>query len=223
VKKSIISFIFVFIVTGCVFKVDDNGFVRQRDNTNGQADLYVKRYWLNFQTALQLHHVVLLQFKEHHLLMDGILQIDTEKKIGKVVALNNWGIKLFDLVVSEDSVHKNFVLPSITKIPSFTEHVADCIRKIFIDYHPKSGFANLLSEDRLKISSKLDNGYLECVFNVKSRNLMRKSYFVSKVIWEVFYAQYQNIGGIAVPTKIIFKDYVNNYNLTLKLTGMKIL
>lgn len=222
-KKIVLSIIFLALMAGCGVGGKDYHFVAQKTNLKGNISIYMEQYWLNKPARLQLHHMALLKFKNYQICMDGILRLDAETKQATLVAINPFGIKLFDLSIVGNVVKYNFILPALNKNRLFPEQVADCIKKIFLNYQPAENDDIISLADKLKIMQRLDNGYLESIFDIHTKYLLEKSYFSAQKIWQISFADYKIFEEMAVPTKIVFQDYINNYTLVLKLVGLKVL
>ena len=114
-KKIVLSIIFLALMGGCGVGGKDYPFVAQKSILKSNINIYMEQYWLNKPAKLQLHHMALLKFKNYQICMDGVLRLDTVTKQATLVAINPFGIKLFDLNIVGNVVKYNFILPALNK------------------------------------------------------------------------------------------------------------
>jgi hypothetical protein len=61
------------------------------------------------------------------------MRLDAANASIHVTALAGLGMQLFDMTVGPDWMRVAYMHPALKKIPSVTEHVAACIRRIWFD------------------------------------------------------------------------------------------
>ncbi|MDR1360217.1 MAG: DUF3261 domain-containing protein [Deltaproteobacteria bacterium] len=64
---------------------------------------------------------------------DGLMRLDADQGKLRVTALDGLGLRLFDLEIGPDWMRAIYLHPALKKIPSLTEHIVLCVRRIWFD------------------------------------------------------------------------------------------
>lgn len=91
-----------------------------------------ERQWMEQPGVWNLQQTVLLESRGHELLMSGFVRLNTSARTARVVAMNELGIKFFDLEVSEDAVREHFVAPDLRRFPEVSAMLAESVRHIYL-------------------------------------------------------------------------------------------
>lgn len=89
------------------------------------------------QDPVLYRHAVRLEIRgKSPLTFDGMLRFDARQDAARAVALGGFGLKLFDLTITPTDVETHTLHPALARIPDIVDHIAFCIRRIWLDYRP---------------------------------------------------------------------------------------
>jgi hypothetical protein len=67
------------------------------------------------------------------------MRFDHDGHTIRLVGMAGFGMKLFDLSISQDAVETHFISPGLSRIANLPEHIAFCVRKIWLTPLPTTG------------------------------------------------------------------------------------
>jgi hypothetical protein len=85
-----------------------------------------------------MRHLVRLTIPDQDFDMNinGMMRLDPAHHQARVVGMGGFGLKLFDLTVLPGTMTVRFLHPSLQRINDVEEHIAFCIRRIWLGYGP---------------------------------------------------------------------------------------
>ena len=104
-------------------------------STNSQvtpAEL-VAGVWTEHPGVYRMRQSVLFELGGMRVPMTGLLQLDTRERQVRLVAMNDMGVKFFDLSVTERDQEEHYIFPELAKYPRFSQAVAASVRRIFLE------------------------------------------------------------------------------------------
>lgn len=151
-----------------------------------------ERTWLLRQTAL-------LEAGTTRLSMNALLQLDMAQSTARLVAIDDFGVKLFDLTVTTTGEEPHFLLPALARIPGIDRMIAASLRRIYLP---------LVADNAGKdVVGHLVGG--------EAGLLLERSRHASQENWHVRYLSYREAGGALHPVHIVEEDQAAGYRLTV--------
>lgn len=198
---------------------------QQQLPTNCQADAtqveLLAENWLQQPGIWRLRQSALLELGPKKLPMEGFLRLDLQKREARLLAMNDMGLVLFDLLISENEQQLKHAIPQLQQIKGFAQGVAQSMRQIFLTPTPKS--TDLLQNrgNSQRLWRPLPGGSLGFVFDCQSE--LRETRQVSDSDdWRVAYDLYQTFGSARLPERIVLNDYRHNLKLSLWMREVKL-
>lgn len=176
--------------------------------------------WTRGPGVYRLRQSVLFEYGSVEMPMMGFMELDTGRKRARLVAMDDLGVKLFDLTVSRDSVAENFLLPKLAR-PGLAQAVGESVRRIFLSFEPEEGDAFWREPDAYWLGREEGGGELRFRFDPGSGALVEKTASGEAGEWSVRYADYREVGGSSLPGTVVLEDRTAGYQLSLWLEGGK--
>lgn len=176
--------------------------------------------WLNQPEIWRFRQVTLLEVGRKKIPLEGFLRLDLVRKEARLVAMNEMGVVLFDLLVTENDQHLHRAIPQLQQIAGFATGVAQSLRQIFLQPQPK---ADDHMENRGNIQRLwriLPGGSLGFVYDCRGE--LRETRLVADTgDWRIAYDQYKQFGESRLPEQIIMNDYRHGIKLSLWIREVK--
>lgn len=154
--------------------------------------------------------------------MTGVLRLDRGAGQARLVGLDDFGIKLFDLTVTADGFEEHFLMPELARRPGLAAAVAASVRHIWLDPHPAASDRLVCEERRYRLERDSDAGRLEFIFGGDPPQLLEKRLLKEEGEgWRVRYFEYQTSDGLVWPRGIILDDDRAGYRLTVRVESVR--
>jgi hypothetical protein len=171
--------------------------------------------WTAQQGVFRLRQTVLFEFRGTRVPMAGLMRLDLTEDRLRLVALNDLGVKLFDLEVTPIGEQQHYLLPDLAKIPHFTEAVAASVRRVFLTPRPDGSEALRLTASRGQLTRPYRSGEIRFTFGGSGSQLLATEVAGDQENWMARYFEYQTAGTILYPRGIVLDDRIAGYRLTL--------
>jgi len=131
----------------------------------------------------------------------------------RLVGMAGFGMKLFDLSISQDAVETHFISPGLRRINNLPEHIAFCVRRIWLTRLPETDNGFRLVENTTHVNGihdgqRIEHEYLQETLTA-TRSLGPREY------WEIQYSE--RMADTREPSRIIFKEGHGRYLLDVRL------
>jgi Protein of unknown function (DUF3261) len=160
-------------------------------------------------------------FHGRKLPMQGLLQLDSGHQAARLIAVNELGIKLFDIEVFARGETVHYLLPDLARYPRLGEAVAASVRRMFLAPRPRA-------DDRLRREAtgyelaREENGRsIRFRFGGQQAQLEQIRVMAPGEDWQVGYYDYRSAGEVEYAEKILLEDRVAGYRLRLRVLGMR--
>jgi hypothetical protein len=140
-------------------------------------------------------------FRGHKLEMRGLMRLDTRAGRARLVAIDDLGIKLFDLTVTRDGQTLNSVLPQLAKYPRLGEGIAASVRRIFLAPRPSAGDTLQAEPTAYVLSRPWKGGTLRFTFGGRVP-VLQSAEATGGSAWRIDYFTYRRQQGIRYPRPI---------------------
>jgi outer membrane biogenesis lipoprotein LolB len=176
--------------------------------------------WLTQGDVWRLRQLTLLEIGPKKIPLEGFLRLDTANKQARLVAMNEMGVVLFDLLVTEDGQQLERAIPQLQQVKGLAAEVAQSLRQIFLQPRPAKSdrLENLGSIQKLWRS--LPGGYLRFIYDCRS-DLRTVRFSGDSGDWRVVYNDYQAFAERRLPVEIVMNDYRHGVKLSLWIREVK--
>ena len=206
--RGVLAFVLFFSLWSCA--------ARPVDRTPWAAAPDPEAIW--FQTGPPaashlLRHAVRLRVPAGNLDLsfDGVMRLDPGSRTARVVALGGFGFKLFDLEIGMDSLRIHALHPSVAHMDRLPEHVAFCVRRIWLGFGPSPADGLVREENSARLYGRHGGVFLEHEMNGNLRTATRAS--GPDEFWELVFAP--GVSSTQEPDLITFTD--EDIELTIRL------
>ncbi|MBN2644655.1 MAG: hypothetical protein JXR59_04180 [Desulfuromonadaceae bacterium] len=209
-------------LTGCMTPVP----VPFRDHdpqavTACDAQQLVETCWLSPGQPYLCRHSGLLRVIGREVPLNGLLRVEADRNSARLVALDDFGVKLFDLSVTSAQHEVHYLFPPLEAYPQLTPLVAESMRRIFLHPLPESSCRRLADESGCVLAAA-HGETCRFVFGGQPAVLQRKY----GADWQVDYYQYQGELKGSVPLRPVPQGIIlqgRGYDLTLWLQEVRTL
>lgn len=138
--KKIFAISFLLLLCACTAAGPD--MMQGSQNTSPEARRRVQKLVLTNdlpETPMIMRHMISLHIsgQPSDLVFTGIMRLDPKNHTARVVGMGGFGLKMFDLTISPKALTIHFLHPGIARISHAAEHVAFCVRRIWLGYGPR--------------------------------------------------------------------------------------
>ena len=176
--------------------------------------------WLNQENIWRLRQLTLLEIGTKKIPLEGFLRLDTQLKEARLVAMNEMGVVLFDLLVTDDGEQLKRAIPQLQQIKGLAAGVAQSLRQVFLQPRPAGDDRFEQLEHRQKLWRSIDGGYLRFFYDC-SRDLRTVELNGERGNWRVIYNNYRSFGESRLPEEIVLNDYRHAVKLSLWIREVK--
>lgn len=153
--------------------------------------------WLTTPAVWRIRHVVLIEIGAAEFPVQGMLELDTAAGTARLAALDDFGVTLFRLSISRTGEQVDFILPVVPRGEDVVRSVASSLRRVYLEpagdgVHREAGPDGTVAS---------------------ARPLGNDS-------WQVWYAEYGDVGGVPVPRLVSFKER-GGASLTIRQESVK--
>ncbi len=207
------------LVAGCVSTTPVQQLPDHCSATASVAQL-LNDTWLHRGKVWRLRQSTLLEIGPKKIPLEGFLRLDTGAEEARLVAMNEMGVVLFDLLVKVDGEELKRAIPQLKQIKGFSRGVAGSLRQIFLQPQPQAD-DHLRSRDNIQILWRpVDAGFLRFIYDCRG-DLRRVRWHAEKISWQILYDHYRPVGTNRVPEKIVLNDYQHGVKLSIWIREVK--
>ena len=176
--------------------------------------------WLNQSGIWRLRQATLLEVGRKKIPLEGFLRLDLKQRNARLVAMNEMGVVLFDLLVTENDQQLKRAIPQLQQMKGLAIGVAQSLRHIFL-FPQQQTSSHLENNGNLqRLWQKLPGGSLSFNYDCR-RDLRYIRVTADGEDWRVAYDQYQLFGSERVPQQITMNDYRHGVKLSLWISEVK--
>ena len=174
--------------------------------------------WMAVPATVRLKQSARFTFRGRTVPMAAMMELNGSQGRARLVAVNELGIKLFDLEVSATTVKEHFVLPELARIPRFGEAVAISVRRLFLAPRPRVGDDRLdYVNGRYRMLGKRLSGEVEFFFGGDPPLLAETRMDGEGERWQAVFRDYRMLGAGFWPYDIRLQDQRAGYLLELRI------
>ncbi|SDZ76568.1 hypothetical protein SAMN05660420_00195 [Desulfuromusa kysingii] len=215
----IISVLLLLGLVSCVSATPPQQFP---DNCRAEASVaqLLAENWLDQTGIWRLRQVTLLEVGHKKIPLEGFLRLDLAKGEARLVAMNEMGLVLFDLLVTEDDQQLQRAIPQLRQVKGLSLGIAQSLRWIFLQPRPQTDDQLTTRDNIQQLRRELPGGSL--AFNYDCRRDLRNIRFLADGgDWRVAYDQYRQFGSSRLPELIIMNDFQHGVKLSLWIREVK--
>lgn len=177
--------------------------------------------WLNGGTVWRLRQSTLLEIGTKKIPLEGFLRLDNKAKKARLVAMNEMGVVLFDLLVTAEGQQLQRAIPQLRQIRGLASGIAQSLRQIFLQPRPAKSdrLENLGSTQKLWRS--VPGGYLRFIYDCRG-DLRTARFAAESGDWRIAYNDYQLFSEERLPLEIVLNDYRHGVKLSLWVREVKV-
>jgi len=176
--------------------------------------------WLNQSQVWRLRQVTLLEAGGRKFPLEGFLRLDLAQGEARLVAMNEVGLVLFDLLVTKTDQHLQRAVPQLQQVNGFAAGVAQSLRQIFLHPLPRTDDQLENTENIQQLRRMLPEGTLDFRYDCRG-DLRTVRSETEHSDWRVAYDNYQQLGDSRIPEQIIMNDYKQRLKLSLWIREAK--
>ncbi len=148
----------------------------------------------------------------------GYTRADVEARTFAVTGLNPAGLKLFDIQGHGDNISGNFAFKAMARGADAVKAIGRDISFIYWDCLPVDAAQVRREKYKMIFSAPFGQGQLVHVLAASPPSLVEKRYYENKrLIWQIFYYNYEDHGGKRYPMAVVLKNYRYRYKLTVRV------
>ena len=213
------SLFLLIVLTGCVPTTPPQQLPENCAAT-AAAEQLLGGSWLNQGDVWRLRQLTLLEIGSKKVPLEGFLRLDTAKRQARLVAMNEMGVVLFDLLVMEEGQQLKRAIPQLQKVKGLAVGVGQSLRQIFLQPRP-AGNDRLENLDHIqKLWRSIPGGYLRFIYDCH-RDLRTVRFSGDSGDWRVAYNDYQVFSERRLPLEIVLNDYRHGVKLSLWIREVK--
>ena len=176
--------------------------------------------WLNQSGIWRLRQVTLLEVGRKKIPLEGFLRLDLVRGEARLVAMNEMGLVLFDLLVTEKDQQLKRAIPQLQNINGLAVGVAQSLRQIFLLPQPQVDDRLENRDHTQRLWRGLPGGNLGFVYDCHG-DLRTTRFEADAGHWRVAYDDYRQFGESRLPEQIIMNDYRHGVKLSLWIREVK--
>jgi hypothetical protein len=177
--------------------------------------------WRQQPHVWRLRQAALLEIGPKKIALEGFLRLDLLHKEARLLALNEMGLVLFDLQVTEQGEVLQRAIPQISAINAVARGVAKSLRQIFLQPLPRADDLLQTQGNSQRLQRRLADGELAFVFDCAG-DLRQTRQQAKSGDWQVLYNDYRDYAGTRLPGEILFNDESQRVKLSLWQNEVKL-
>lgn len=209
----------LFVVTSCVPTTPLQQLPQDCAATASVGQL-LSHSWLSQGKVWRLRQSTLLEIGPKKIPLEGFLRLDTANKQARLVAMNEVGVVLFDLLVTEDGQQLKRAIPQLQQVKGLATGVAQSLRQIFLQPRPAESDRLENLDSRQKLWRSIPGGSLRFIYDCRS-DLRTVRFSGDSGDWRVAYNDYQVFAESRLPLEIVMNDYRHGVKLSLWVREVK--
>ena len=176
--------------------------------------------WLSQGHVWRLRQSTLLEIGTKKIPLEGFLRLDTAAQEARLVAMNEMGVVLFDLLVTRDGQQLKRAIPQLQQVKGLAVGVAQSLRQIFLQPRPTGDDRFEQLEHSQKLWRDIPGGFVRFIYDCH-RDLRTVRLNGDSGDWRVIYNDYQLFGTSRLPKEIVLNDYRHAVKLSLWIREVK--
>lgn len=188
------------------------------DPAVGAAEL-IAVHWPPRGVGLRVRQTAVLEIRGSRMPMIGLVQLTPGGESLRMLALNDLGVKLLDVSVTEQAVEAHYVLPGLERQAGLVEVVAESARRVFLTPRPTAEDRVVAGATSYRIEHRAGGATTTHTYAGSPPQLIE----TAGAEWSVDFYQYRDTGGGVHPTGIVLADRAAPYRLTLWIEEVKTL
>ncbi|MEZ4601633.1 MAG: DUF3261 domain-containing protein [Syntrophotaleaceae bacterium] len=179
--------------------------------------------WTERPAVMRLRQTARFSFRGREVPMIGMMELDTRSKKTRLVAVNQMGVKLFDLEVTQSGVVEHYLLPQLARYPRFGEAVAVSLRRIFLSPVPiqETDVLETREDGGYRLSGERNADQVAFLFGSDPVRLIEQTLRGPKDDWKVVYLDYCLLAEQPYPREIVLEDRRAGYRLDLRIDSIE--
>jgi hypothetical protein len=176
--------------------------------------------WLQHTGIWRLRQVALLEIGPKKIPLEGFLRLDLQQREARLVAMNEMGVVLFDLQVTETDQQLKRAIPQLQKFKGLARGIAQSLRRIFLQPLPQMTDHPQQRGNSQRLWRLSSGGSLGFVFDCNDE-LRTTRQVADAGDWQVTYDRYRSFGASRLPEQIAMNDYRHGVKLSLWIREVK--
>lgn len=170
--------------------------------------------WLAQEAVWRLRQVTLLEVRNKKVPLEGFLRLDLVRREAHLIAMNEIGVVLFDLFVTEKDQQLKRAIPQLQQMKGLAVGVAQSLRIIFLQPRPQVDDQLETGGYTQQLQRVIPGGNLSFVYDCRG-DLRTTRLEGDASNWRVAYDDYRQFGTTRLPKQIIMNDYRHRVKLSL--------
>jgi hypothetical protein len=171
----------------------------------------VSTSWPESSRRYRIRQTVLFELRGAKVPMTGLMNLDTTRGSVRLVAVNDLGVKFFDLELDRKTQRLHYLLPELERFPGFDGVVAKAVRRIFLAPRPDGDESLQRSDNRYLLS----DGTTSFEFGGAGPQLLAIERRSDDESWRLDFYEFRGRDGRMNPGGVILKDRKADYRLTI--------
>lgn len=177
--------------------------------------------WSTGTGVLLVRQSVLFELRGGRFPANGALRLDRDAGIARLVGLDDFGVKLFDLSVTAAGFEEHFLMPELARRPGLAAAIAASVRRIWLDPRPSGRDILTNAVDRYRLARRTAGGETFFLFGGDPPQLLEKRHAGEDGDWRVRYFEYRDTDGLSWPRGIVLDDDTAGYRLTVWIESVR--
>lgn len=180
----------------------------------------VRGHWLNGGQIWRLRQVALLEIGGRKQSLEGFLRLDPANAQARLLALNDMGMVLFDLVVNMETEFLQQAVPPLQQVEGLARGVGGSLRQIFLAPRPQEDDRLETLASRQFLHRSVTAGEVSFLFDCRG-DLRVTRFHGDGGDWQVAYDDYRTFEGQRLPERLTLDDYRHRIKLSLWIKEVK--
>lgn len=172
-------------------------------------------HWLAVPDVWRLRQSTLIEIRGRKIPLEGFMLLDLAQQQIRLVAMNEMGIVLFELLVTATSEELLRAVPQLQQQRGLAQGIADSLRRIYLLPRPHSTDYYQQRDTSLRLWRSTADEQIDFIYDCPGR--LRMAAMSSDVSsWQVLYQDYRQVEGRQLPEQIVMNDYQHGVSLTIR-------
>lgn len=202
------------VVTGCAGPASRLQLTERCSESMSSAQVTAD-HWLAVPDVWRMRQSTLIEIRGQKIPLEGFMLLDLAQQQIRLVAMNEMGIVLFELLVTATSEELLRAVPQLQQQRGLAQGVADSLRRIYLLPRPHSTDYYQQRDTSLRLWRVSRDEQVDFIFDCRGRlRLTAMSSDLSR--WQVLYQDYRQVDGRQLPELIVMRDYQYGVTLTIR-------
>lgn len=174
----------------------------------------VAEHWLQQSDIWRLRQSALLEIRGRKIPLEGFMLLDLRRQEIRLVAMNEMGIVLFELLVTPTREQLLRAVPQLQQQGGLAAGIAESLRRIYLVPRPQTGDYQQQRSTDLRLWRVIADQEINFIFDCAGqlRQTLNRS---PSSHWQVLYQNYRGVDGRLLPEKIEMNDFQQGVSLIL--------